>query len=238
MMSHDHLNYGRHILSTWIEDFPVATALDIGIGHGDDLSIVLQRYPSARCEGVESNVHYANAMRAKGFGIAEINLERAELPYADASFDLVIANQIFEHVKDIFWILDQIARVLKPGGRLYLGVPNLASLHNRLLLALGRQPTCINSASAHVRGFTKPDVLNLLNSCWPGGFALNGFRGSNFYPFPRSVARAAADLFPSASVTIFFWFEKRKEYAGEFLKYPVDLETNFFLGQQVHHVVN
>ena len=73
-----------------------------------------------------------------------------------------MANQILEHTKEIFWILDQVSTVLKEGGHFLLGVPNLASLHNRLLLAFGRQPSPIQNNSAHVRGYTKPDVLQLL----------------------------------------------------------------------------
>ena len=53
----------------------------------------------------------------------------------------MIANQILEHTKEVFWIWHEIARVLAPQGQLILGVPNLASAHNRLLLLLGRQPT-------------------------------------------------------------------------------------------------
>lgn len=38
------------------------------------------------------------------------------IPYDDASFDIVLSNQVFEHVPDIEAALVEIARVLKPGG--------------------------------------------------------------------------------------------------------------------------
>lgn len=38
-------------------------------------------------------------------------------PYADGSFDWVISNQVLEHVRDQAFVLSEIARVLKPGGR-------------------------------------------------------------------------------------------------------------------------
>jgi SAM-dependent methyltransferase len=105
-------------------------------------------------------------------------------PFDDGSFDIIIANQILEHTIELFWIFHEITRVLKKGGgKLIIGVPNLASLHNRFLLSIGRQPTSIKSASAHIRGFTKPDMVCFVNTCWPGGYKLVKWGGSNFYPF-------------------------------------------------------
>lgn len=85
-----------------------------------------------------------------------------------------------------------------------------------------------------MRGFTKPDLLRFLEDCFPGGYRLRGFEGSNFYPFPRGLARPLAALFPSMAWGIFFLFEKQKHYQGSFLDFPVreKLETNFLLGRR------
>lgn len=42
---------------------------------------------------------------------------RDRWPYPDASFDWVISNQVLEHVHDHTFVLSEVARVLKPGGR-------------------------------------------------------------------------------------------------------------------------
>ena len=68
--------------------------------------------------------------------------------------DVVISNQVFEHLKNVWRPMSEIGRVLREGGWLVLSVPNLASLHNRVLLALGRQPTSIRTLGPHVRGYT------------------------------------------------------------------------------------
>ena len=90
---------------------------------------------------------------------------------------------------------------------LILGVPNLASFHNRLLLAIGRQPTCIQNNSAHIRGFTRPDILKLLN-IFPGGYELKSFGGGNFYPFAPILAKPLANIFPSMAWSNFFLLKK------------------------------
>ncbi|MEA2101747.1 MAG: class I SAM-dependent methyltransferase, partial [Thermodesulfobacteriota bacterium] len=146
--------------------------------------------------------------------------------------DLVIANQILEHTKEIFWIFNEISRVLRIGGRMIIGVPNLASLHNRILLLLGRQPSPIKSTSAHVRGFTRSDLMRFME-CWPGGYRLIDFQGSNFYPFPSLIARPLARCLPTMAWGIFLLVEKTRAYDGAFVRFPVDhkLETNFYLGK-------
>ena len=160
------------------------------------------------------------------------NIERDELPLADGEADLIIANQILEHTKEIFWIFHEVSRSLKIGGHFLFGVPNICSLHNRFLLLLGKQPTQHKACSAHVRPFSKGDTLAFLNACFPGGYKLVDFRGSQFYPFPARMSRLLANAFPTFAFTIFFMVQKVAEYHGEFATYPTRarLETNFWTG--------
>ena len=53
------------------------------------------------------------------------NLVRDEqLPFEPASFDIVLSNHVIEHVQNQQLHLDEVLRVLKPGGILYLATPN------------------------------------------------------------------------------------------------------------------
>lgn len=51
------------------------------------------------------------------------------LPFLDGSFDAVLSHAVLEHVRDPFRCAREIARVLKPGGKLLCSVPFLAPLH-------------------------------------------------------------------------------------------------------------
>jgi len=232
----EHLNYGRHVIEAWggdhirarAESDPARTEfrlLDIGCGHGTDLLNIREslqqnpppggKSPVLKLEGIENFSDYAKECRSQGIKISARDIERDRFPGKNGSFDIIIANQVLEHVKEIFWIFAEVARLLRPGGVFIAGVPNLASLHNRLLLLFGRQPTAQQSLSAHVRGFTRPDFKHFAET--GDFFRLRDFRGSNFYPFGASISRPLSRAFPGAAWGIFFLLE-RTERAGSFLE--------------------
>jgi len=45
------------------------------------------------------------------------------LPFANASFDLVLCHHVLEHVVNCAGTLEEIGRILKPEGRLYISIP-------------------------------------------------------------------------------------------------------------------
>jgi len=206
--------------------------VDLGAGAGRDLEIVRRLHPQAKLVAVEGGTAYAHALAGKADEIHVLNIERDRLPLADGQADLIIANQVLEHTKEIFWIFHEVSRSLKTGGCFLFGVPNICSLHNRILLLFGRQPTQHKLCSAHVRPFSKGDTLAFLNACFPGGYALEKFRGAQFYPFPARLSRLLANALPTFAFTIFFLIRKVAEYHDEFATYPAraQLETNFWAG--------
>ncbi len=227
------LNYGRHHIARFTKGAaPFERVLDIGAGPGADLMLARLACPSAELWAVEVHPPSRAKLRKLGVNVVALDLEKDALPFADNSVDVIIANQILEHVKEVFWIFHEISRVLRPGGHLILGVPNLASLHNRVLLGMGRQPSCVKNSSAHVRGWTKHDMLRFLETCFPGGYRLDGFGGGNFYPLPGWMARPLSQMLPNCSWAVFMDFVKEVDYVDSFLRWPVDqqLETNFFVG--------
>jgi SAM-dependent methyltransferase len=186
--------------------------------------------PSAARFGLETYPPNVEILKRR-HEVISLDLEKDPFPFEDESIDVVMSNQVLEHVKEIFWILHQVSRVIRVGGYMIIGVPNLASFHNRLLLLFGMQPTSIQNHSAHVRGYTKHDIMRMLQMIFPDGYELEDFKGSNFYPLPPAAAKPMAKLLPNSAWGIFFLLKKKKAYHDEFLMHPVlaELETNYYV---------
>jgi SAM-dependent methyltransferase len=149
--------------------------------------------------GVEFFEARAREAEARGVTVARLDLETAAFPWPDGSMDVVVSNQVFEHLKNVWRPMSEIHRVLKPGGRLVLSVPNLGSLHNRVLLAMGRQPTSIRTLGPHVRGYTFGEIRDFV--ALDGGLRIVEATAAGFYPFPAPLARPLARLWPGAGHT-------------------------------------
>jgi SAM-dependent methyltransferase len=225
--------YGPFVVEQLIRSLSdLRVVVDLGAGSGRDLEIVRRLHAQAKLIAVEGGEEYARSLAGKADEIYVANIERDELPLGDGQADLIIANQVLEHTKEIFWIFHEVSRSLKVGGHFLFGVPNICSLHNRFLMLVGRQPTQHKVCSAHVRPFSKGDTLAFLNACFPGGYELAEFRGAQFYPFPARLSRLLANAFPTFAFTIFFMIRKIADYHDEFATYPAraQLETNFWTG--------
>ncbi len=232
----EYLNYGRDIITGYCrrcrersvtEEGNPFKILDLGAGHGTDLincreNIVGGGKNSVELWALESYPPNVTLLRQQGIKVRQFNIERERFPFENESIDFVIMNQILEHTKEIFWIFSEISRILKKGGGCIVGVPNLASLHNRIALLFGNQPTSVRALGPHVRGFTKKDFIDFVET--DGYFKVECFAGSNFYPFPPKVSHVLASLFPSQAVSI-FWGIRRTEKGDCFIKV---LDSRFY----------
>lgn len=233
------LNWGREIIVQSVVDFTshsqldTFVILDVGVGQGDDLQNIVHQLPMVhfKLHGIENHPEYIQSAREKGITVSNIDIERDQFQYPDGSVDIVIINQVLEHTKEVFWIISEISRVLKPGGLLIVGVPNLAALHNRLALLLGLQPACIQLLSGHIRGYTRKALRDFIIT--DNYFSYQSMSGSNFYPFPRDMAKLLGTVFPSLAVGIFLTVT-RTDKPGTYLKIleRYTFETPYYHGPE------
>jgi SAM-dependent methyltransferase len=239
----EELNYGRGVIADMARRQAAALPgdplriLDLGLGSGADLENIRRALAGREVVQYGVDTYEPNVRLAAGRGVEvwPLDIERETLPVAEASLDLVVANQVLEHTKEIFWILSEAGRVLKPGGALIVGVPNLASFHSRVMLALGMQPSPIDVLGPHVRGFTKGGFGRFVEE--GGFFEVVEVRGGNFYPLPKPLARAAARLWAGGAVSLFFRC-RRTAKAGRFLDVLDQkfFETPFYRGSDTRRL--
>jgi SAM-dependent methyltransferase len=102
--------------------------LDIGAGHGDLISLMRKKFDvhSSACDYTDS------LMRLPDVSVKIADLSTENLPFPDASFDLVTCTEVIEHLEHYRRTLRDMHRVLKPGGTLVLTTPNILNLKSRI----------------------------------------------------------------------------------------------------------
>jgi SAM-dependent methyltransferase len=117
--------------------------LEVGCGDGEVLEALVANFDEV--VGVELSVNRVRNARkrlagGRGAEVYEGNIEHG-LPFPDGSFDCVSWADVVEHVLDVWTALDEIARLLSPGGRLVTVTPNVAGIRKRVTLLRGRFPS-------------------------------------------------------------------------------------------------
>lgn len=118
--------------------------------------------------------HYAEGNEVVGVDVDHSALEQAVdrlgietvwadveegLPFDDASFDVLVAGELLEHLADPAAAVANVSRVLKPGGRFVGSVPNAFRLKSRLRYLAGRHP---ETDATHLQLFTPAALQALL----------------------------------------------------------------------------
>ncbi len=120
--------------------------LEIGTGSGYGISIIapavtefvtVDKYRSKATESLPANVTFREA-------------KVPPLPFEDESFDYVVSFQVIEHIPNDKRFVDEIHRVLRPGGKFIVSTPNKP-------LSLTRNPW-------HVREYRPEQLRTLLSS--------------------------------------------------------------------------
>lgn len=141
--------------------------LDVGCGDGSASGGWL----AGRCEnyvGVDVSPAAVQAARARDLDARVID-DAGALPFEDESFDGALCTEVLEHLFDPLGALEEIRRVLRPGAKAVMTVPNVAHWRYRVDLALfGRFNPRADPLSAaepwrdpHLRFFTQATLARM-----------------------------------------------------------------------------
>jgi SAM-dependent methyltransferase len=133
--------------------------------------------------------------RIEGVGL---DLLRDRLPWEAETFDLILCDQVLEHLPlQPDFLMRQMFWLLKPGGRLFLSVPNFATWEKRIGLLRGRNPQDLMDPAwvyyAHHREPVMSEVLDWVRR--NGGKAVHS-EWTDFAPESNSVFKRAGWLRP------------------------------------------
>jgi SAM-dependent methyltransferase len=132
--------------------------LDVGCGIGDMLRL------RASTVGADINPRLVSYCRSQGLDAHLI--ENGVLPFADGAFDGAVLDNVLEHLEHPEPVLHEIRRVLRPAGRLIVGVPGrlgyAADPDHKIFYDEAGLTRCLGKA-----GFVRDRVLHLpIRSAW------------------------------------------------------------------------
>jgi len=199
----------KHVLPLIKENTRV---LDVGTGPGV-VPMVLRKM-GIQVAGIDTWAEYSETcdnisgtredilerLNNAGVEVDFCDIAREKIPFQDESFDLIFFMGVIEHLHDSpKEPLEEMRRVLKPGGHLVITTPNGAHLRSRLYLLFGKSvhpdfKCWFNGKSfedytgyfGHVREYTQDEIKRILG--WLG-FEVVRTRFSNCYLIPTPVGK-------------------------------------------------
>ncbi|MEY9998044.1 SAM-dependent methyltransferase [Streptomyces sp. V4I8] len=188
---------------------PAATVLDVGCGDGSAAAVAARVLAGHRIVGVDwshdalrraaprlSYVVRGEFTGGDAAGSAGSELPTPGLPFGSACADAVLFSEVIEHLVDPDSALEELRRVLRPGGHLMLSTPNLAAWYNRGLLLAGVQPVFSEVSLRAIHGRPGREVVGhlrlytaraLREFVAASGFEVVGITGAPFHGVPRPL---------------------------------------------------
>jgi len=191
-----------------LEEDSKAKLLDCGCNGGEFTLEFAKKIGTSKVYGIEIDKKAAEAAKSKGLKVYNKNLNE-KLPLRSDTVDVIIANQVIEHLYDTDTFVKEIYRILKPKGYVIISTPNLASWHNIFALFIGRQPfpsDICNDPSigklfalskrnaeplSHLRIFTYYGLKELFENY---SFEVGKIIGAGYYPFLGRVSKLLSSI--------------------------------------------
>ncbi len=108
-----------------------------------------------------------------------LDINAGKFPFEDASFDRVVAGEVLEHTQFPWIPVDEIFRILRPGGRFIGSVPNAFRLKNRIEFLFGRD---FEVDPTHLHQFSPQAIRKLLGQFSSVEIEYLGGRRRNLHP--------------------------------------------------------
>jgi ubiquinone/menaquinone biosynthesis C-methylase UbiE len=154
--------WGRHLsVHSLLHRESSPSILDVGCGPGYFLREARRIYPRAKLSGLDYEPVLLDWVGVQEATLCQGSAE--ELPFEDRSFDLVACLQVLEHLSNPDKAIQEIHRVLKPGGFACIATPNLDCWSKRV-------------AGSAWHGYRPDHIALRAASEWETSLKANGFQ--------------------------------------------------------------
>lgn len=154
--------------------------LDIGCGDGLILRSIKNKFKNTSLFGIDLSEDNQKFLKQHNILVQGVDISSEKLPFKDNSLDIIICTEVIEHVFDCQHMVNEMYRVLKKNGTLFITTHNSFNFYMRLKYLLGIIPT----GSLDVTGSTQGEHIHLFNKTIFRKLFLNaGFRIQNMQDY-------------------------------------------------------
>jgi 2-polyprenyl-3-methyl-5-hydroxy-6-metoxy-1,4-benzoquinol methylase len=168
--------------------------LDLGCGQGHITQELYQKLNYTELSGLDCSISAIEYAHDHFHGIDFAVGDAYEAPYTKGYFDLVVCNNLWEHVPDPLHLLSKIKSILKPGGYVIVSTPNRYRVSNLVRILRGKPVTFMSAH--HVTEYTVGQVIEQFAY---GGFQVNrvASRSISMRSIKGEVARRLFEIYVS-----------------------------------------
>lgn len=145
---------------------PPRRVLEVGAASGATLRLLRRIYPSAELFAFEVEESLRDAL-AESCAQVHIGSLEDDWPVDLGRFDLILALDVLEHLRNPWLVLKRLTTFLHPGGSVIVSVPNIANLEVLKDLVIRRRFRYRDEGildRTHLRFFTEESALSLVKS--------------------------------------------------------------------------
>lgn len=181
----DDFRYKWPVVKKYIPTKKNIRLLDFGCGKGVILQKILKINPALKITGVDVSDQALKVTRKKLPNQKFIKIDEGViLPFDDNTFDFITVLDVLEHVYDTQLIYKELARILKPRGKILITVPFYGLIKN-LIIATFAFEFVYNPQSPHIRFYTKKSLSRELKQVYLKPLRFEYF--GRFYPISHGM---------------------------------------------------
>lgn len=157
------VNCTIELINSIYRRFEKPKILDIGCGQGHITTKIKEKFPDSQIFGIDHSLTGINDAVKNCLGCQFAVADAYQMPFTDDSFEIIVCNNMWEHIHAPTQLLGEVKRLLKKEGYFIMSTPNRFKFANILRVLRGKETGKI--PKHHITEYTLGQVKEQFRFC-------------------------------------------------------------------------